>query len=130
MSQTPMQGELVPAQKKEANLDELFRAAQPLMEQWVEAQKTAEIEKTKRLEMREQQDTKRLDMELAAKKQLRWFEFITALVILGGLFCAIAWAAIHGKDAIVTNGVVLLAGLLGGYGAGRAHGRRRAEETD
>jgi hypothetical protein len=60
----------------------------------------------------------------------RLFQYSIALLIVLGLFGVIAWAAVHGKDAIVANGVFLLAGLIGGFGYGRSQRKKPHNEDD
>jgi hypothetical protein len=114
------QGELVPAKKSEANLDEVLRAAQPLMDQWTHAQVTSQQEETKRVQLQEEHETKRFAMELDAERQPRLFDFLITTMVILGLLAVIAWAAATAREVIVTHGLALLVGLIGGYGVGQA----------
>ena len=51
---------------------------------------------------REQEETKRLHMELEANKRLDTFDFVITLVVLG-VVLVLAWALYHGNDQIVTH---------------------------
>jgi len=122
----PQQGQVIPAAKNEVNLEEVLKVAKPLVDQWTHATVTTAQEETKRIQLHEEGETKRFEMELKAERQPQLFDFLTVMAVILGLFAVIAWAAVAGKDWIVTHGIVLLVGLIGGYGAGRA----RAGKSD
>lgn len=125
MQEPTKQGELVPVKKSEANLDEVLQAARPLIDQWTHAHVTSEQEQTRRVQLQEEEETKRFAMELKAERQPRLFDFLITITVILGLLAVIAWAAATGREVIVTHGIALLVGLIGGYGVGQARAAKK-----
>jgi hypothetical protein len=85
MADQTKQGELLPTTQSEVSLAELARAAQPLVDKWSET----EIAK-------EQEETKRLHMELEANKRLDTFDFVIVMIVLVAVLSILAWAIYRG----------------------------------